>query len=151
MDYSKAQLQKAAQRTANVYAEIANEMFGCTIPVPVPMQFNLQDLKPKSSADACHDMKIRVNMILFQENYEDVINNTLPHEVGHLVQINKFDLNGVKTKDHGAEWQEIMRRFGKTPRKTHDYDITNSVAHYKNVQKIAKQKAAAALKKAEQE
>lgn len=139
-DYSLIQLQAAAQRTANVYARVANREMGARIPVPVNLTFDLQDFDPKCSGRAHATMHVEINMILFEDNVDYILNNTIPHEIGHLVQFDKFDLKGASTPGHGAEWQEIMRRLGKTPSKHHNLDISRAVAHFK-AKKKAKKKA----------
>jgi hypothetical protein len=131
------QLQAAAQRTANAYAEIANQIMGCTLPIPVPLSFDLQNTDPKAAGMAHGTLRVQINMILFEDNVAHILNETLPHEIGHLVQYNKFDHKGADTQGHGAEWQEIMRRLGKTPHKFHTLDVTRSMAHFRaNKKKI---------------
>ncbi len=133
------QLQAAAQRVANAYASIANEKMGCTLPLPVPLKFNLQDSKPKWAGIACGTMRVNLNMILLEDNVTEMLNETIPHEIAHLVQYNKFDHKGGNTQCHGAEWQEIMRKLGKKPTKTHTMDVSRAVAHYKTIKKTKKQ------------
>jgi len=138
MEHSAEKLQLAAQRTANVYAEIANRLLGCTLPIPVPLSFNLQDTDPKTAGTASRTMKLDINMILLEDNTEYILNDTLCHEIGHLIQFNKFDQKGTKIQDHGAEWQEIMRVLGKTPHKFHTLDTSRAIKHFKELKKAKK-------------
>src|SRR5574343_423393 len=139
--HSHQTLIEAAQKTANAYARVANKVMGASIPIPVPIEFNLQDVKPRAAGLAYYTMKINLNMILFEDNVEYMLNETIPHEIGHLVQFNKFDHSGVKTQGHGAEWQEVMRRLGKSPHKFHSLNTSRAISHYKDLQK-AKRKIA---------
>lgn len=147
LDYTDDQLQAAAQRTANVFAQLANELFGCDIPIPVPMNFGLCEIDPKCAGRAAPSMEISINMILFRDYVKDMLNVTIPHELAHLVQFKKFDFRGLTTQDHGVEWQEVMRRLGKDPAKYHNMDVTKAVEWYKQFKKEQK----AAQKRAEKE
>lgn len=140
--YSHDELKAAAQRTANVYAEIANKTMGCDIPIPVKMDFNLCNEMPKAAGRASDIMLVEINMILFEDNILHILNDTIPHEIGHLVQFKKFDLKGASVQGHGAEWQEVMRRLGKVPMKKHTLDVTRAVAHSKAWKKANRKKKA---------
>jgi len=73
---------------------------------------------------------VRVNMVLFAENYDDYIENVIPHEVAHAFQRhihNAFCFDsGRRIMPHGREWKNIMIQFGKNPSTTHNYDVSNS-------------------------
>jgi hypothetical protein len=140
MEHSPEKLQLSAQRVANAYAEIANKLLGCTLPVPVPLSFDLQDTKPKVAGTASANMDIELNLILLEDNTEYILNDTLPHEIGHLVQFNKFDILSAKTQGHGAEWQEVMRKLGKTPHKFHTLNTARAEKHFKELKKAKKSK-----------
>lgn len=148
-DYTDEQLQDAAHRVANVYARIVNRKFGCKIPVPVPMKFDLEfeSMEMARAAGRAHSsMLIDINMTLFRENTKHILNDTIPHEMGHLVQFDKFNLKGVDTPGHGVHWMEAMRVMGKVPKKYHKLDTTNSVKSYKDRLKEVKAKAKAKAK-----
>lgn len=147
-DYSDDDLQAAAQRVANVYARIVNRKFGCTIPVPVHMKFELEleSMEMARAAGRAHSsMLMDINMTLFRENVQHILNETIPHEMGHLVQFNKFDMKGVSTPGHGVHWMESMRIMGKVPKQHHDLNVTNAVKVYKDNQKAKKAKAKAKI------
>lgn len=143
-EYTDAELQAAAQRVANVYARVVNRKFGCTIPVPVRMTFDLelQSAEMAKAAGRAHStMIIDINMTLFRDNTQHILNETIPHEMGHLVQFNKFDTKGLSTPGHGVHWKEAMRIMGKTPHKHHTLDVKKAIAAYKDHQKAKKAKA----------
>lgn len=138
--YTTEELQAAAQRVANVYAEIANATMGSKIPIPVPMTYDLCKINPAWSGAAHSSMLIDLNMILFEDDVNDMLNDTIPHEIAHLVQYNKFDHRGADTQGHGAEWQEIMKRLGKAkPAKRGTLDLTRAKAWHKAYKKAQRQ------------
>ena len=65
---------------------------------------------------------IRINPILLNENVEYVVNQTVPHEIAHLVAYTVF---GTRIKPHGHEWKFVMRVFGKEPKRCHRLDVTS--------------------------
>lgn len=145
--YSDEELQAAAQRVANVYARIVNRKLGCKIPVPVPMRFDLEyeSLTTARCAGRAHGtMRMDLNMTIFRDNVQEILNETIPHEMGHLVQFDKFDNNGLHTSGHGVYWQEAMRTMGKDPKRYHKMDVSKAIAAFKeHRKKQAKAKAKA--------
>ena len=139
--YSIDQLKLSAQRTADKYAMIANQRLGCKLSIPVNLSFDLQDTSPKAAGSASVHMELKINMILFEDNVKHVLNETISHEMAHLIQFHKFDNVGAITQGHGIEWREIMKKLGKTPTKFHNLDVTRSVAHFKSVKKASKKKS----------
>lgn len=142
-EYSDQELKAAAQRVANVYARVVNRKLGCTIPVPVPLSFDLehQSQKLARAAGQAHvSLRIDLNMTLFRDNVQHILNETIPHEMGHLVQFNKFDTQGLHTSGHGVYWKEAMRVMGKVPHRHHTLDVSKAVAAYK-INKKTKGKA----------
>lgn len=66
---------------------------------------------------------IRINRILLEANLKEVVGQTIPHEVAHLVA---FQLYG-KGEGHGPRWQAIMTDcFGLAPDRCHRMDTTQS-------------------------
>ena len=136
------ELVEAAQRCADAYAQLANQMFaGCHIEVPVNLNFTLHHIDPRSAGTACGLNTMNLNMPLYRENPDHILNKTIPHETGHLVVHQVFRHILASIKPHGPEWHEIMRRLGKVPAKYHELDCTNAVLEhkaYKKAQKAAK-------------
>ena len=145
--YPRSTLMEAAQRTADVYARLANKLMGSKIPVPVQLYYDLCLHKPKSAGEASPEMAIGINMILYEDNVDHILNETIPHEIGHLVQFDVFDTKGAPTRGHGCEWQEIMRRLGKTPIQCHTLDVTRAVEWQKKKKQEQKQAAKEELKR----
>lgn len=67
---------------------------------------------------------IRENRIVLcqdflEKNFDDMVNETLPHELAHLVAFKLFP----KCKPHGFVWQSIMIEwFNVPPLRCHNYD-----------------------------
>ncbi|MBD1551970.1 SprT family zinc-dependent metalloprotease [Pseudomonas typographi] len=65
--------------------------------------------------------KLRFNLELFEENTEDFLHQTVPHEVAHLVAHQMF---GERIAPHGHEWQLIMRGvYELAPLRCHTYAV----------------------------
>lgn len=66
---------------------------------------------------------IRYNPVLLNENFEDFLATTTPHEVAHLVAHQR---HGRTIQAHGPEWRQIMVDFGVPPARCHSYDVSNA-------------------------
>src|SRR3546814_1296313 len=66
---------------------------------------------------------VQLNSVRYQENIQDYLDDTIPHEVAHLIT---YVLHGREAKAHGNEWQSLMRALGVRPDRCHSYDTTNS-------------------------
>ena len=66
---------------------------------------------------------VQLNAVLYVENAQDFLADTIPHELAHLVA---HQVYGRAIKPHGKEWQSVMRSLGVEPSRTHDYDVTNA-------------------------
>jgi SprT protein len=79
--------------------------------------------------------QIMINSVLFMENVDDFINNTVRHEFAHCVDFvnNGYTYRRSKTGNrwdfHGDSWQNVMHVLGdKAPNRCHHYDTNNAVA-----------------------
>ena len=82
-------------------------------------------------------------MVLFRENFEDYIEQTLPHEIAHaFVRHQKYSIcpsfddvisgryrRSSRPKPHGSEWKRVMLAFGKTPSRCHSYEKSPTIRH----------------------
>jgi SprT protein len=98
----------------------------------IEKNFNVKMITPKVSfqlrgtcaGKACHSNNtIKVNPILLKENYEEMINQTIPHEVAHLAT---RVIYRRRVKPHGHEWREVMYSLGLEPTRCHQYDVSNA-------------------------
>lgn len=84
------------------------------------------------AAATAHVMQntIRFNRALLEQNTEDFLINTVPHEISHLIA---YRLHGHRIAPHGAEWATIMRQvFGLKPQRCHQYAVRprSKIAYY---------------------
>lgn len=96
----------------------------------------LYDLKGIRAGIAnIHKWQIRINPVLLNENIEEMISQTIGHEIAHLVAFSLWPpAKGRKkeyTRPHGIYWQMVMKEFGLEPDRTHTFNITNSRCYTK--------------------
>lgn len=120
------QLQQAAQaqidhflhlaRTQYVYAQAAYDR-GREIPVPT-VRFDLRGLTAGMASMKDGKTSVRVNMDIYRDNQAHYLNQTIPHEVAHLVAHAVF---GPRIQAHGKEWKHVMEFFGCPADRCHTY------------------------------
>ncbi|GAB7533096.1 SprT family zinc-dependent metalloprotease [Pseudomonas sp. 3A(2025)] len=75
----------------------------------------------KAGVAHLQENKLRFNPQLYQENSEDFLYQTVPHEVAHLIAHQLF---GAGIQPHGQEWQLIMRGvYQLAPNRCHTYAV----------------------------
>jgi predicted SprT family Zn-dependent metalloprotease len=78
-----------------------------------------------------HEWRIRLNLILCFENEAHFIEQTVGHEVAHLIcdAVNGRTklVDGVvkKIRSHGHEWRGVMTKLGLKPYICHNYDTSS--------------------------
>lgn len=86
------------------------------------------------------EWEININETLLRENPDEMISNTTPHEVAHLIDAVVFPetrsvsvtvtrsgrFRRTKRSIHGPTWKMIMRMLGADPSRTHNMDTTNA-------------------------
>lgn len=113
---SEEQRNKVLNQVNDLIAK-AREMYrGHGIQTPVV----LFDLTGTTAGEAWGSYKIRLNSALFAVNESEFYNDTIPHEVAHIVQHTVYP----HSKPHGSEWRSIMRFFGYNPTRKHKMDCT---------------------------
>lgn len=81
------------------------------------------DLRGCSAGRAApRENHMRLNAVLFRENYEDFLAHTIPHELCHLWHHQR----GLRGRPHGREWQLLMLQMGVCPERTHRYDVSRA-------------------------
>ena len=83
------------------------------------------DLRGESAGQALLvKHQLRFNPVLLQENKAHFIEQTVAHEVAHLIA---HELFGQRIRAHGKEWQAIMSEvFGLPADRCHTYDTQRS-------------------------
>lgn len=80
------------------------------------------DLRGRCAGQALpRSWTIRLNAGLLQRYGEDFIEQTVPHELAHLVAYAHF---GEGIRPHGAEWRELMRLLGRRPDVCHQFEVS---------------------------
>ncbi len=117
-------LETAHQRTQDLL-QLAEIHFGSAIPL-AEIRF---DLRGKAAGMVVFPPYkkpyIRYNAMLLQENQEDFLTQTLPHEVAHLVA---RTLYGNSIRPHGDEWKSVMEFFAVDAVRCHSYDTHGHLA-----------------------
>lgn len=78
-------------------------------------------------AGACYlkgdECNLRFNLKLLEENQEDFLRFTVPHEVAHYIVALLYG----RVRPHGKEWRSVMNFFGiKHPLVCHSFDIKST-------------------------
>ena len=134
---SFTEMKKEVQAHVIFYFDLANELYKPAKPFIVPpVHFTLRG---KVAGRACYKpRKIKINSILLTENYQEMMDRTVPHEVAHIIVHNLYNMllrrrsrsgRSIRvTKPHGEEWKKIMKDLGvKDMKRCHSYDVTRSI------------------------
>lgn len=97
----------------------ANKLFNRSF-TPPKVKFYLKGTTA-GKADLLNNIVI-LNHILLVENPDDFLEDTVPHELAHLLT---FAMFGRKAKAHGKEWKSVMRALGVEPTRCHSLDVSN--------------------------
>ncbi|MDT0634901.1 SprT-like domain-containing protein [Spectribacter hydrogenooxidans] len=105
----------------------ANSLFDLAVPVP---QVRM-DLRGRSAGLTVYARRhrqpalIRFNAGLCEQYPAEMLNETVPHEVAHVVTVWR---HGFRVKPHGPEWRAIMVCFDRPPTVCHRMDAPSSRA-----------------------
>ena len=122
--------QCAIEKTAQLI-EVAETRYQIEIARP-KVHF---DLKGKAAGMVIfkpgYPVIIRYNIEILKENDQAFIQETVPHEVAHLVARQVY---GNRIKPHGIEWRSIMQVFGAKAKRCHNFAIkpinTRKMSYY---------------------
>jgi len=126
-----SELKSKAIESIKHYTDLGNKVFNTNMTYP-KADFSLRGTVGGKYATSRHT--VIVNMILFAENVDKYLNQTIPHEVAHAFQrhiYGHYKQSGYSVKrimPHGNEWKRIMLSMGKDPKRCHNYDTSNSTA-----------------------
>lgn len=101
--------------------QVANEYYGEEFPLPEVMY----DLNGQVAGYASYKAnRIRLNYDCLVNYSEDMINQTVPHEVAHLIAYRVFMLGrGIRIKPHGWEWRSVCGVLGIPATRCHSYEV----------------------------
>ena len=74
----------------------------------------------------CSLNELNFNAGLMVDNWDEYLNQIIPHEVAHLVKgaVYGTERKGELMRSHGTYWQRIMCQFGIEPDRSHSMDIS---------------------------
>lgn len=97
---------------------LAQQHFQHTFAMPI-IDYKVRGLK--AGVAYLSQNKISLNRTLLLENQQNFIQQTVPHEVAHLIVYQVFG----KVKPHGKEWKFVMEQLFNCPAKTcHQFDTS---------------------------
>lgn len=125
-------LQQRIQSVVNGCIDKAIKKFGIDrVPVNIPIVYKTKSVAAgKAHVTFSHRLGFRpemieccinINPVLLNENIEYVVNQTVPHEVAHVVAYSVYS-NAIR--GHGVEWSNIMRLFGCEPNRCHKLNVS---------------------------
>lgn len=140
-----AEIRQRIERDVRKYVAMAEAHFGRKYEIPTVTY----DLCGTTAGIARGTRLIKLNSVLLMENLEDMIANTVPHEVAHCIDTANGDnqltedqraawianrmagrrVKRPKRSVHGPSWRHIMRVFGISDAeitRCHNYDVTNA-------------------------
>ena len=110
----------------NDWLEIAKALFGSRLTLNSP-KISIELNGGVGGIAYYRDNLIKYNPQLYVHNKIDYINQTVPHELAHLIAHALF---GYCIKPHGKEWKWVMAHLGLKPTRCHSYDMTVLMGKY---------------------
>jgi SprT protein len=117
------ELENIIIEEAKKWVEKANKAFRFVDFSTIELDFELEGTV---AGRAGYDNRIKkgilkINMDVFLNNKEEYINQTIPHEIAHIISDNHFGRE--KGDSHGDNWKRVMLYFGKNPKRCHNYEV----------------------------
>lgn len=118
------QVNQVLQKTKQLLAQ-AQELYGLDLS-HVGIRF---DLRGRAAGQACRrgaQYYIRYNRdMLTREAFDHVYNNTVPHEIAHIVCF----MNPRLGKNHDAGWARVCRQLGGNGERCHSEEVVYGKGH----------------------
>ena len=111
-----------------LYVELANSQLNANMGLP-DIKYTLTGT---TAGTARGDFELNLNAKLLEDNWELYFEDTIPHEVAHLIDFNLYGIQynhtrrGPQRISHGSTWKNIMRQLGGNPTRTHDMDVSKT-------------------------
>jgi len=134
------QLRGDAQMRAQELFKKAAELYDIPEYEISGLRWDLRDDRA-GAATQCVDgppYVISMNEILFLRNYDEMIKQTIVHEVAHIVTCLRHPELGRSAEylPHGSEWQAIIQDLGGLPDQFHNMDTRPLVLYHLRVDVI---------------
>lgn len=72
-----------------------------------------------------YDARLHFNLLMMKQDPEKYLKVVVGHEVAHMVA-ECIGGNRYKEAGHGPEWKYVMKVFGLEPKRTHDFDVSET-------------------------
>jgi predicted SprT family Zn-dependent metalloprotease len=130
--FTDDELKAKAQLVANAFTRAFNKKHLISIPVPVPIEYDLHTTEPATAGMAYQSLRLKLNIIMLRDYPEEFLNRTIPHECAHLAEY-ELDKKAKRptSKDHGWVWASMMQSMSQPVLKYHGMSTKKSVAAYK--------------------
>lgn len=105
------------------YCDKANELYGIHLD-PI-IKFNLKGTTAGTANPATNTLRFNMTALKVAGGWEHLLNETVPHEVAHLVQYSNcnWPKNRRSNPPHGVYWKKVMMSFGVEPERCHSLDL----------------------------
>lgn len=101
--------------------ELAKQLFDVHFnPEDVTVRYDLRGKCAGMAIMHRGQYSLRFNVEAINNHFDDMFDNTIPHEVAHLVCYAKPNLG----KDHNAGWKRVCRMLGGDDSRTHSMKLT---------------------------
>lgn len=88
----------------------------------IEFDFNLKGMTAgQAVTKGTGEVILRFNMELAEQNADEFLSETVPHEVAHIIA----NIHYKENCGHGYLWQHVMLTWKKNPMRCHDYSIEN--------------------------
>lgn len=122
------EIKNKVERKIKKCLKIAEEHYWSTFEYPKVKYKNLGPTGGLFTYDDNGNPLIELNSFCLIGEEKDFINNTVPHEVAHLVS---HELSPYCAA-HGLKWIEVMKLFNVAPDVLHTHDTTKALKHFPN-------------------
>lgn len=87
------------------------------------------DLRGTTAGQALGGHRIRMNIDLMHTNWDEMLNQTLPHEVAHCLVSQIWRSRNIPVRSHGQQWAYIMSILGLPATRCHTMEVEPTRKH----------------------
>lgn len=118
--YDISEIKELAWDAIKRFYFVAEREFGRSFPLPTVEFKNLRGTAGLAYYTRNH---LEFDITFFKEETRDMLEDTVPHEIGHLLQ---HILYPKAKRSHGPEWKYVCHKLGmKEVKRCHNYDASN--------------------------